>query len=58
MRTMSNNLELKNTKVINTLREKYPNTDLFMVRIFLYLECIWRFTVQIFTVRFTLRFQS
>ena len=58
MRTMSNNLELKNTKVINTLREKYPNTELFMVRIFLYLECIWRFTVQIFTVRFTLRFQS
>ena len=58
MRTMSNNLKLNNTKVINTLREKYPNTELFMVRIFLYLECIWRFTVQIFTVRFTLRFQS
>ena len=37
MRTMSNNLKLNNTKVINTLRGKYPNTELFMVLF----SCIW-----------------
>ena len=35
-------------EVAMTLREKCPNTELFLVRIFLYLDWIWRFTsVQI-----------
>ena len=37
----------KKCGVTNTLHEKCPNTELFLVRIFLYLDWIRRFTEQI-----------
>ena len=41
-----NHLRLK-IPVSITLREKCPNTEFFLVRIFLYSDWIWRFTEQI-----------